>query len=217
MYCAWFLLVTFYTTDPIYFFCHQRFCGFRCIAVLWRPFWWRALWLWVNFKYFHWTCSMNTYFLSSWDMTDGERKLSTYQFRKPCSQLKKSDFVTDSSLTPAYPCNTPTWNWKLLRGQLWKWLNTIINCWRPCEWTLSTRGFLRSKMSSEYFLRRPCEWLRSTCEYRKPLEKRGGWVGSVWGTRRSDFEELTAFTVVELHALQLSWLKLEIFWDVETP
>lgn len=199
------------------FFCHQRFCGFRCIAVLWRPFWWRALWLWVNFKYFHWTCSMNTYFLSSWDMTDGERKLSTYQFRKPCSQLKKSDFVTDSSLTPAYPCNTPTWNWKLLRGQLWKWLNTIINCWRPCEWTLSTRGFLRSKMSSEYFLRRPCEWLRSTCEYRKPLEKRGGWVGSVWGTRRSDFEELTAFTVVELHALQLSWLKLEIFWDVETP
>lgn len=199
------------------FFCHQRFCGFRCIAVLWRPFWWRALWLWVNFKYFHWTCSMNTYFLSSWDMTDGERKLSTYQFRKPCSQLKKSDFVTDSSLTPAYPCNTPTWNWKLLRGQLWKWLNTIINCWRPCEWTLSTRGFLRSKMSSEYFLRRPCEWLRSTCEYRKPLEKRGGWVGLVWGTRRSDFEELTAFTVVELHALQLSWLKLEIFWDVETP
>ena len=199
------------------FFCHHRFCGFRCIAVLWRPFWWRALWLWVNFKYFHWTCSMNTYFLSSWDMTDGERKLSTYQFRKPCSQLKKSDFVTDSSLTPAYPCNTPTWNWKLLRGQLWKWLNTIINCWRPCEWTLSTRGFLRSKMSSEYFLRRPCEWLRSTCEYRKPLEKRGGWVGSVWGTRRSDFEELTAFTVVELHALQLSWLKLEIFWDVETP
>ena len=199
------------------FFCHQRFCGFRCIAVLWRPFWWRALWLWVNFKYFHWTCSMNTYFLSSWDMTDGERKLSTYQFRKPCSQLKKSDFVTDSSLTPAYPCNTPTWNWKLLRGQLWKWLNTIINCWRPCEWTLSTRGFLRSKMSSEYFLRRPCEWLRSTCEYRKPLEKRGGWVGSVWGTRRSDFEELTAFTVVELHALQLSWLKLEIFSDVETP
>ena len=199
------------------FFCHQRFCGFRCIAVLWRPFWWRALWLWVNFKYFHWTCSMNTYFLSSWDMTDGERKLSTYQFRKPCSQLKKSDFVTDSSLTPAYPCNTPTWNWKLLRGQLWKWLNTIINCWRPCEWTLSTRGFLRSKMSSEYFLRRPCEWLRSTCEYRKPLEKRGGWVGSVWGTRRSDFEELTAFTVVELHALQLSWLRLEIFWDVETP
>ena len=107
------------------FFCHQRFCGFRCDAVLWRPFWWRALWLWVNFKYFHWTCSMNTYFLSSWDMTDGERKLSTYQFRKPCSQLKKSDFVTDSSLTPAYPCNTPTWNWKLLRGQLWKWLNTI--------------------------------------------------------------------------------------------
>ena len=199
------------------FFCHQRFCGFRCIAVLWRPFWWRALWLWVNFKYFHWTCSMNTYFLSSWDMTDGERKLSTYQFRKPCSQLKKSDFVTDSSLTPAYPCNTPTWNWKLLRGQLWKWLNTIIICWRPCEWTLSTRGFLRSKMSSEYFLRRPCEWLRSTCEYRKPLEKRGGWVGSVWGTRRSDFEELTAFTVVELHALQLSWLRLEIFWDVETP
>ena len=199
------------------FFCHQRFCGFRCIAVLWRPFWWRALWLWVNFKYFHWTCSMNTYFLSSWDMTDGERKLSTYQFRKPCSQLKKSDFVTDSSLTPAYPCNTPTWNWKLLRGQLWKWLNTIINCWRPCEWTLSTRGFLRSKMSSEYFLRRPCEWLRSTCEYRKPLEKRGGWVGSVWGTRRSDFEELTAFTVVELHALQLSWLKLGIFWDVVTP
>ena len=199
------------------FFCHQRFCGFRCIAVLWRPFWWRALWLWVNFKYFYWTCSMNTYFLSSWDMTDGERKLSTYQFRKPCSQLKKSDFVTDSSLMPAYPCNTPTWNWKLLRGQLWKWLNTIINCWRPCEWTLSTRGFLRSKMSSEYFLRRPCEWLRSTCEYRKPLEKRGGWVGSVWGTRRSDFEELTAFTVVELHALQLSWLKLEIFWDVETP
>ena len=199
------------------FFCHQRFCGFRCIAVLWRPFWWRALWLWVNFKYFHWTCIMNTYFLSSWDMTDGERKLSTYQFRKPCSQLKKSDFVTDSSLMPAYPCNTPTWNWKLLRGQLWKWLNTIINCWRPCEWTLSTRGFLRSKMSSEYFLRRPCEWLRSTCEYRKPLEKRGGWVGSVWGTRRSDFEELTAFTVVELHALQLSWLKLEIFWDVETP
>ena len=199
------------------FFCHQRFCGFRCDAVLWRPFWWRALWLWVNFKYFHWTCSMNTYFLSSWDMTNGERKLSTYQFRKPCSQLKKSDFVTDSSLTPAYPCNTPTWNWKLLRGQLWKWLNTIINCWRPCEWTLSTRGFLRSKMSSEYFLRRPCEWLRSTCEYRKPLEKRGGWVGSVWGTRRSDFEELTAFTVVELHALQLSWLRLEIFWDVETP
>ena len=199
------------------FFCHQRFCGFRCIAVLWRPFWWRALWLWVNFKYFHWTCIMNTYFLSSWDMTDGERKLSTYQFRKPCSQLKKSDFVTDSSLTPAYPCNTPTWNWKLLRGQLWKWLNTIINCWRPCEWTLSTRGFLRSKMSSEYFLRRPCEWLRSTCEYRKPLEKRGGWVGSVWGTRQSDFEELTAFTVVELHALQLSWLKLEIFSDVETP
>ena len=199
------------------FFCHQRFCGFRCIAVLWRPFWWRALWLWVNFKYFHWTCIMNTYFLSSWDMTDGERKHSTYQFRKPCSQLKKSDFVTDSSLTPAYPCNTPTWNWKLLRGQLWKWLNTIINCWRPCEWTLSTRGFLRSKMSSEYFLRRPCEWLRSTCDYRKPLEKRGGWVGSVWGTRRSDFEELTAFTVVELHALQLSWLKLEIFWDVETP
>ena len=156
-------------------------------------------------------------FFSSWDMTDGERKLSTYQFRKPCSQLKKSDFVTDSSLTPAYPCNTPTWNWKLLRGQLWKWLNTITNCWRLCEWTLSTRGFLRSKMSSEYFLRRPCEWLRSTCEYRKPLEKRGGWVGSVWGTRRSDFEELTAFTVVELHALQLSWLKLEIFWDVETP
>ena len=200
------------------FFCYHRFCGFRCIAVLWRPFWWRALWLWVNFKYFHWTCSMNTYFLSSWDMTDGERKLSTYQFRKPCSQLKKSDFVTDSSLTPAYPCNTPTWNWKLLRGQLWKWLNTIIsNCWRLCEWTLSTRGFLRSKMSSEYFLRRPCEWLRSTCEYRKPLEKRGGWVGSVWGTRQSDFEELTAFTVVELHALQLSWLRLEIFWDVETP
>ena len=208
-----------HSTPPIRFtfFCHQRFCGFRCIAVLWRPFWWRALWLWVNFKYFHWTCSMNTYFLSSWDMTDGERKLSTYQFRKSCSQLKKSDFVTDSSLTPAYPCNTPTWNWKLLRGQLWKWLNTIINCWRPCEWTLSTRGFLRSKMSSEYFLRRPCEWLRSTCEYRKPLEKRGGWVGSVWGTRRSDFEELTAFTVVELHALQLSWLRLEIFWDVETP
>ena len=199
------------------FFCHQRFCGFRCIAVLWRPFWWRALWLWVNFKYFHWTCIMNTYFLSSWDMTDGERKLSTYQFRKPCSQLKKSDFVTDSSLMPAYPCNTPTWNWKLLRGQLWKWSNTIINCWRLCEWTLSTRGFLQSKRSSEYFLRRPCEWLRSTCEYRKPLEKRGGWVGSVWGTRRSDFEELTAFTVVELHALQLSWLKLEIFWDVETP
>ena len=30
-------------------------------------------------------------------------------------------------------------------------------------------------------------------------------------------KELTAFTVVELHALQLSWLKLEIFWDVETP
>ena len=208
-----------HSTPPIRFtfFCHQRFCGFRCIAVLWRPFWWRALWLWVNFKYFHWTCIMNTYFLSSWDMTNGERKLSTYQFRKPCSQLKKSDFVTDSSLTPAYPCNTPTWNWKLLRGQLSKWLNTIINCWRPCEWTLSTRGFLRSKMSSEYFLRRPCEWLRSTCEYRKPLEKRGGWVGSVWGTRRSDFEELTAFTVVELHALQLSWLKLEIFWDVETP
>ena len=30
-------------------------------------------------------------------------------------------------------------------------------------------------------------------------------------------KELTAFTVVELHPLQLSWLNLEIFWDVETP
>ena len=110
-------------------------------------------------------------------------------------------------LTPAYPSNTPTWNWKLLRGQLSKWLNTIINCWRPCEWTLSTRGFLRSKMSSEYFLRRPCEWLRSTCEYRKPLEKRGGWVGSVWGNHQ---------TVDSFHSCWATPLTIELVepWDI---
>ena len=141
---------------------------------------------------------MNRYFLSSWDMTDGERKRSTYQFRKPCSQLKKSDFVTDSSRPPAYPCNIPYLKLKIVAWPTdWKLLNTInyqllTPVWMNVEYSRILAIEDVHRVLSSTTVRMVAKYLRipeTSWE-----ERRMGWIGLRKPSKSWQLSQLLSYT-----------------------